>query len=76
MKYESQSLSIAFSSQTEVESFHLQLSALLRAAMIQATCAEADADRARQLSQAVIKEFPVLVRALNALRSSLPRKKF
>ncbi len=76
MKYDPEKVTLEFASREEVEEFHLQVSALVRLAMVQATRTVEDPEQAKDLSRDVMKEFRAVMRALNALRSGLPRKAF
>ncbi len=76
MKYERESTTLSFRSQAEVEAFHGELSALVRAAMVQATRRVEDPQAAVGLSRQVMKDYRAVLRALNALRRGLPRKEF
>jgi hypothetical protein len=76
MRYEAGSSSLHFRSADEVRDFHLQVSALIRGAMVQATRTVEDPARAKELSRELLKEYGVVIRALNALRSVLPHKEF
>ena len=76
MKYRRDENNLSFSSEKEIQDFHLQLSALLRQTMVHATCRIEDPEQAKVASRRVMQEFPLLLRALNALRAGLPRKQF
>jgi hypothetical protein len=76
MKYTADAATLEFASLEEVNEFHLQLSALVRTAMVQATRHVEDPDQAKDLSREVMKEYRAVIRALNVLRASLPRKTF
>jgi hypothetical protein len=76
MKYDPESVTLEFASREEAEEFHVQVSALVRMAMVQATRTVEDPEQAKNLSKDVMKEFRAVIRALNALRSGLPRKAF
>ena len=76
MRFDAEDNSLGFSSRAEAEEFHLQLSALLRTAMVQATRHIEDPAEAKDASREVMKEMRAVVRAINVLRSTLPRKTF
>jgi hypothetical protein len=76
MKFDASDNTLGFASRAEAEEFHLQLSALVRTAMVQATRHIEDPAEAKDASRGVMKEMRAVVRALNALRSTLPRKTF
>lgn len=76
MKCDGAEWTLAFSSQEELEQFHTELSALIRGAMVGATRQIEDAELAKQASKEVLQEFRTLMRALNAMRETLPRKAF
>lgn len=74
MKYIPESAILAFQSAEELQDFHLELSALVRAQMIGATCRIQDAAQAKRRAREVLRQYRTLLRALNALRQGLPRK--
>ncbi len=76
MRFDSEHNTLDFSSRAEVEEFHLQLSSLVRLAMVQATRQIADPGEAKNASQGVMQELRAVVRTLNVLRAALPRKEF
>jgi hypothetical protein len=76
MKYQPGSNSLCFGSRRELEEFHLELSSLIRSAMTEATRRIADPEQAKQHSRRVLKEYATLLRTLNTLRTSLPRRSF
>jgi hypothetical protein len=76
MRYDATTHSLAFASQSEVEEFHAQLVDLLRTAMITATRRIPDSQEAKVVSREVMKDHRAVMRALNVVRSSLPRKTF
>jgi hypothetical protein len=76
MKYDSTAHTLAFTSEEELRQFHLQLSALIRSAMVQATGTIEDPEQAKGVSRDVLHDFAIVVRALNTLRRGLPRKTF
>ncbi len=76
MKFDAERNALGFASRDEVQEFHNQLSALVRLAMVQATKQIEDPAAAKDASRAVMKELRAVVRALNVLRTTLPRKTF
>jgi hypothetical protein len=76
MKYDPEQKTLGFSSQAELESFHLQLGALIRSAMVQATHGIEDGNDAKQVSRTLLQEYCAVLRALNVIRGALPRKTF
>jgi predicted NAD-dependent protein-ADP-ribosyltransferase YbiA (DUF1768 family) len=76
MKFDPETLTLQFASQEEAVEFHVQVTALVRAAMVETTRAVEDPEQAKNLSRDVMKELRSVMRALNALRSGLPRKAF
>lgn len=76
MRYDGASRSLDFGSAGEVTAFHDQLSSLIRAAMVLATRRIEDANDAKLESRKVMQRYATLMRTLNALRASLPRKQF
>jgi hypothetical protein len=76
MKYDATGLRLEFASAEEAKEFHLEVTALIRLAMVEATRAVEDPEQAKGLSRDVMKEYRAVMRALNALRSGLPRKEF
>ncbi|MEZ4219413.1 MAG: hypothetical protein R3B13_00700 [Polyangiaceae bacterium] len=76
MKYDAEQNALGFKSQDEVEEFHRELSVLVRSAMINATRHIEDPQKAKEVSRGVMKDLRAVVRALNALRTSLPRRSF
>lgn len=76
MKFHAESTTLSFQSAKELESFHLELSALVRAEMVDRTRRIPDPAQAKQHSREVLKKYRTLLRALNALRQGLPRKAY
>jgi hypothetical protein len=76
MKYDAEALTLRFASLEEAEEFHVQVTALVRAAMVDATRTIEDPELAKNESRDVMKELRAVMRALNALRTGLPRKAF
>jgi len=74
MRYDPAALSLSFTSQAELEAFHLQLSNAVRSAMIGATRHIQDPREAKRASSVVLRQLAVLMRALNVIRAKLPRK--
>ncbi len=73
MNFDPANRTLAFASQAEVESFHAELSMLIRSIMVASTKHIEDEHVAKDVSREVMKENHTLFRALNALRESLPR---
>lgn len=73
MKWDPEVHTLTFGSLAEAEDFHTQLSALLRAAMVQATRHIEDGEAAKALSKVVLQDHAAVMRVLNALRTGLPR---
>lgn len=76
MRYDGSARSLSFGSSAETTEFHDQLSSLIRAAMVLATRRIEDTDEAKNESRKVMQRYAVLLRTLNTLRASLPRKQF
>lgn len=76
MKYHPESTTLEFSCHEEVTEFHVQVTDLVRRAMVEATRAVEDPEQAKVLSRDVMKEYRAVLRALNSLRSGLERKQF
>jgi hypothetical protein len=76
MRYDDGARSLSFGSSDETTQFHDQLSSLIRAAMVLATGRIEDAGEAKNESRKVMQRYAVLLRTLNTLRTSLPRKQF
>ncbi len=76
MKYDPNTLSLAFSSQDELDEFHSELVGLLRCAMITATRRIPDSQEAKSVSREVIKDNHVVMSALNQVRRTMQRKAF
>jgi hypothetical protein len=76
MRYDASERSLSFGSPDETTAFHDQLSSLVRAAMVVATRRIEDASEAKNESRKVMQRYAVLLRTLNTLRTSLPRKQF
>lgn len=76
MHYDESARSLSFGSPDEITAFHDQLSSLIRAAMVLATRRIEDASVAKTESRKVMQRYAVLLRTLNTLRTSLPRKQF
>lgn len=73
VKYDEQTHSLSFNSAKEVEAFHAEVTDLIRLSMVVAHEGVADPQVARDRAQEVMKRFATVMRALNALRKSLPR---
>jgi hypothetical protein len=76
MRYDGQARSLDFGSHDELLDFHAQLGSLIRMAMVLATRRIEDPAAAKQESKLVMQRYAVLMRTLNVLRASLPRKQF
>ncbi len=76
MRYDTTTHSLAFASQAEVEEFHAQLVDLLRSAMVTATRRIPDSQQAKLVSREVMRDHRAVMRALNVVRSGVPRKTF
>lgn len=76
MKYDPETLSLGFASQEELDEFHSELVLLLRSAMITATRRIPDSQQAKEVSREVIKDNRAVMRVLNLVRRTLPRKAF
>jgi hypothetical protein len=76
MRYDPSSRALSFASVEEVDEFHVELTALLRETMIHTTRRIADSHEARNASREVMREYRLLMRAINALRRELPHKSF
>lgn len=74
MRYDPSTQALIFGSASEAEGFHDQLSALVRAAMVQATRTVEDPQQAKALSREVFREYASVMRALSSLRDVLPRR--
>lgn len=73
MKYEPETRTLQFASPEELESFHRELTALLREVTIAVSGATPDASQARERAREVLREFKVVTRILNAVRKGNPR---
>lgn len=76
MRFEPDTRSLVFASQAELESFHRELTELLRQAMMDATRQVEDPTQATRVSQQLMRENRVAMSALNQLRRHLPKKQF
>lgn len=76
MKYDPASNSLRFASPDELEQFHLQLTDLVRAAMVNATRHIPDGEQAKVVSREQMKELRTVMSALNTIRAALPKKQF
>jgi hypothetical protein len=74
MKYDPEKVTLEFASREEAEEFHLQVSALVRVAMVQATRTVEDPEQALNLSRDVMTEFRA-VSARSTRSGGLPRKR-
>lgn len=73
MKFDDSSCTLTFRSLDEASAFHLELTSLVRQAMLQASKTAEDADDLKGPSKAVMQEHAHVLRALNAMRKVLPR---
>ena len=73
MKFDPETRTLSFHSAHEIDEFHRQLTMLLRLALNEASRGVEDGKEARKISQGVLKECAAVTRALNTLRSGLPR---
>lgn len=76
MTWDAEQHSLTFASAEEAEAFHTELSMLLRAAMMQATRHVEDPEKAKAFSRLVMQDNATVMRALNALRTAMPRKAY
>jgi hypothetical protein len=72
MKYDDEARALRFGSDDELRRFHDDLTELLRAATVSAT-REGDVDAATARARDVMRRYATVLRALNAMRASLPR---
>lgn len=70
MKYEPSTHTLQFSNDDEVARFHLEVTALLRDMVTEAS-RHGDADAGKAAAKEVFKEFGSVMRVLNALRRHL-----
>jgi len=73
MKFDLETQTLRFSSETEVEAFHTQLTQLLRSAMASANAGVKDPHQAVEQSRQVMRACATVMRTLNVLRRALPR---
>ena len=76
MTWDASTSSLTFASAEEAEAFHTELSMLLRAAMMTATRHIEDPEKAKALSRLVMQDNATVMRALNTLRTAMPRKAY
>jgi hypothetical protein len=74
VNWDGEALALTFASPEEAEAFHQELSALLRMTMVQATRHVEDPEKAKAFSRLVMQDHATVMRALNALRTTLTRQ--
>ena len=74
MKYEPESRTLQFASPEELDSFHRELTALLREVTASVSSTTPDANAARDRAREVLREFKVVTRILNAIRKRSDRR--
>ena len=74
MKFDEETRTLKFASLEEANDFHLELTHLVRCAMVDVNSRVTDPEQAKELSRDVMKQYRTVMRALNGMRRILPRK--
>jgi len=73
VKYDPDTRTLQFASAEELDSFHRELTAMLREITVSVSAATPDANVARDRAREVLREFKVVTRILNAIRKRADR---